>query len=194
MSHNGDDRVSNITTKVYRYGGKTKVRVEFEVAEDKYFDKDEIVARLKVTTPWLLEHLIGWADFDHYFTIQLWIDSLERLGDGLIRWDNALHARRNGRRAKFAAHLLKRAYNWETYNDKSYENWINRHSNIFKSAGKGYTRLMHDYHYDNAMGMDRREYSNKMWKIITNRSDKCEQQAIDDAWAYIKKYLPMWWD
>lgn len=185
----------NLKTKVYRYKGKVKIKIEFEVEEDKsYFDKDEMEARLNRTTPWMLEHLYSWADFDHCFSVNLFIDALYNLGRCLLRWNNHTNTLKCGRRCLVASKMLEKAYNSHVTEDKSYENWSNRHKYRWVPLKNGMSQLVTDHLHDNAMGMDREEYSNKMWKIIHNREKKVEAARKKEAWEFIHKYLESFWD
>lgn len=200
MSYSDDETKhspQNLNVKVHRYAGKVKVKITFEVQEDKHFDIDEMRARLDRTAPWLVEHLYSWADFDHCFTINIFIDSLYNLGKGLLRWNNCASSQKNGRRCLAAAAMLKKAYNYETYKDKSYQNWAEGNSHWWrklKGNKQGLSQMMTDYTKGNAMGMDKQEYSNKMWNIIHNRQKRVEESLKREVWEYIHKYLEHWWD
>lgn len=50
------------------------------------------------------------------------------------------------------------------------------------------------YDFDNAMGMDRKEYESKMFMVIHKRLRKAYEKEWDSTWAYITKYLRFWWD
>ena len=151
------NNATNITHKVWRTKGVTKVRLEFTVDEDKYFKKDEIEARLALTSKWLAKHLVTFADFDQAYTLDLLEDALNALGEGLGRWDNCLHSERNAKRAKTAARMLKNAYNFESCKDKSYINWSSRHKHWHKNLPRGYSQWMTTELHDNAMKLDRDE-------------------------------------
>lgn len=182
-----------LKTKVHRYGGKTIATLQFEVEEDRHNTKEEIQHRLERNAPWMAYHLINWADFDHSYSIELFIDSLKHLGKGLIRWNNAFHAKRNGRKALQAAAMLERAYNYHSSDDVSYKNWANRCPVWWKKIKSG-SRMMRDYPYDNAMNMDREEYSDKMFIIIINRQRKQEETLKKEAWEFTHKHIEKWWD
>lgn len=174
MSYSDDETKhspQNLNVKVHRYGGKTKIQITFEVNEDKHFDIDEMRARMDRTAPWLVEHLYSWADFDHSYSVNLFVDALHNLGKGLLRWNNGVSSERNGRRCLAAAAMFKKAYSFESWNDKSYENWSSRRKNRWKAlkGTKGMSQMVTDHIKDNAMGMDKKEYSDKMWKIIHRR-------------------------
>lgn len=185
----------NLKTKVYRHNGKVKIKIEFEVEEDKkYFDKDEMKARLDRTTPWMLEHLYSWADFDQCYSINLFQESLYYLGKGLLRWDNCISSTKNGRRCLAAAKMLERAYNSCMTEDKSYENWSDRHKLRWVPLKNGMSRMARDQLCDNAMGMDREEYSSKMWEVIHERTKKIEAVRKKEVWEFIHKYIEYFWD
>lgn len=200
MSYSDDENKhapQNLNVKVHRYGGKVKVKITFEVNEDRYFDKDEMKARMDHTAPWLVEHLYSWADFDQVFSINLFVDALHNLGKGLLRWDNHTNALKCGRRCLAASAMLKKAYSFEAYNDKSYQNWSSRNKLWWKKlrgTKQGLSQMMTDHLKDNAMGMDKEEYSSKMWKLIHERQKPVEAAMKKDAWDFIHKYIEHWWD
>lgn len=184
----------NVNLKVHRYKGKVKVNITFEVNETRDFDKDEIKARLNRSAPWMLEHLYSWADFDHFFSINLFVDALYNLGKGLLRWNNHTNALKCGRRCLAASAMLKKAYNYEAWNDKSYQNHQKRTEYKWGKFKRGLSRLETTPLYDNAMGMDREEYENKMYKVIHKRQKREEEHMKQEAWAFIHKYIEHWWD
>lgn len=185
-----------IKKKVYRHAGKTYVDIKLEVDESQWHEKEEMQARLDRSLPWMADHLTNWADFDYSYTLNVFIDSLYALGQGLIRWDNASNAQRNGRRAMTAARMLKKAYNYETYLDKSYINWSKRSIDKTRpyKGHKGMIEMFAEHPYDNAMGMEPLLYSSKMLKIIFNRQRKTESNMKKDAWNYVNKYICTFWD
>lgn len=179
----------NLNIKCRRKNGKVHFKIEFDIEEDKWNKKEEFKARVDRCAPWLLEHLYTWADFDHHYTLELFCDSLENLGKGLIRWDNALHARRTGRRALRAASQLRTAYaDKYCLEDKSYTYWSKQNPIKWIPVGKlGMCQMSHDYAISE-------EYSEKMWKTIIKRCDKWEKQRKEEAWKYIHKHLESFWD
>ncbi len=192
-----NDKPLNIETKVRRKNGKVHINISFDVEESRDFGKSEIKARLEHTTPWMIEHLYSWADFDHFFSINLFVDALHNLGKGLLRWDNCVLSQSNGRRCLTASAMLKKAYNYESWNDKSYRNWASRNSIWWKKlqgTKKGLSQMMTDHIKDNVMGMDKEEYSQKMWKLIHKRQEKVKKELKESAWKYIHKYIEHFWD
>ncbi len=196
--------IKNTKQKAYKYGGKTFVDIKIEVELDKWDDFDSLKERLNINVPWMAPHICQWGDYDYSYSIQLFVDSLEALGRGLLRWDNVIGSTRNGRRALTAAAMLKRAYNYESWDDKSYRNWSRRQKHVsIPISAKGntvlrkyakYFRLDTVHDFGNAMRMDREEYANKMWKIIYKRQQRVEAELKLAAWQYIKKYVEHWWD
>ncbi len=163
----------NIITKCRRKSGKVHITIEFDVEEDANLDKQEIQARLKYTE-WLLPHLYTWADFDSYYTIELFCDSLRALGKGLMRWDNTLHSMRTGRRAIIAAEKLHKAYSGNSViDDKSYMYWQKQHPIDFLKGNKR---------------------ANRIWEVINKRLFKQDKERESAAWAYIHKYIKHFWD
>lgn len=192
--------VKNIQTKVWRRDKKIKVRVEFEVDECSYWDKETVEERAEVNQ-WILEYYLTFMNFDYYSTIQLLCDSLEVLGKGLLKWNNHSDALRTGRRALFAAHLLHKAYDNAYYElsdtDKSYINWKSRHTDYFEPVRRNQMlgqAWCHKYLYDNAMGMDREEYSTKMYRLILKRNKKVFEERKIAAWNFLNKHIESFWD
>jgi hypothetical protein len=184
----------NIAIKARRKNGKVHVTITFDAQEDRWFKKDEIIARMNITKGWLLRHLYTWADFDHSYSIELFKDALENLGKGLIRWDHAVLGKRNGRRAIRASKMLDQAYFKEYYESKSYENWRKRSTMQWRPLKNGMSQMYYNYLYDNAMGMDKKEYSDKMFKLIHKREERIKLKQKINVWKFIHKYIEHWWD
>lgn len=197
-------KIINTKQKAYRYAGKTFVDVRIEVEMEQWDKLSSLKDRIALTVPWMADHLCQFGDYDYSYNISLWVDSLTALGRGLLRWNNVVGSQRNGRRALTAAAMLKRAYNYESWEDKAYLNWsarskhlhipINAKGNVVLKKYAKYYQLKTIQTYDNAMGMNREEYADKMWKIIHDRQKITEAQMKIDAWAYIQKHLCSWWD
>jgi hypothetical protein len=177
-------------SKVYRHKGKTYVKIEFEVQEEKHFDKDEMQARLNRTLPWLKEHLVGWADFDQQFTITLFCDALKALALGLKRWDNCTMSDRNYKRCLHASEKLRKAYDAHTCDDKSYQR-LSDANPIKWGKIKGQPKFMQMYHDYSPKGQD---YHDKMWKLINKRTEKVIADNKKEAWEFIHKYIEHFWD
>lgn len=184
----------NVNLKVHRYKGKVKVNITFEVNETRDFDKGEIRARLERTAPWMLEHLYSWADFDHSYSINLFIDALHNLGKGLKRWNNHVNADKCYKRCMAAAAMLKKAYNYHAWEDASYKNHMKRTAHRWGKFRKGLSQMHSDHLYDNAMGMPREEYETKMFHVIHKRQKREEEHMRQEAWAFIHKHIESWWD
>ena len=194
-----------LESKVYRHKQKTFVSIKYELEPQdpscewsvkNVEDVKEHQARLNRNLEWMGKHLTAWADFDQAYTLDLFCDSLRHLGKGLLRWDNCVHSVRNGRRALFAAHLIDKAYNYESHLDKSYKSWSKRCPSrwVRLKSPKGCSQMVHDYPYTNAMGMDKEAYSHKMWKVIHDRQEKIERDMQDSAWKYLQQHIRSMWD
>ncbi len=186
-----------LTSKVYRQNKKTYVKILLEVEETQWKSKDEMQARLNKTLPWMAEHLVEWADFDYGYTIDLFVDSLTHLGKGLLSWDNCTNSLRNGRRALTAAKMLHNAYNYATWDDKSYINWSARNTTTWTKIKGGVmegTLMKNECVFSNAMGVEAQEYSDRMWRIIYKRQTEAEEALKKEAWEYIAKYIVYLWD
>ncbi len=189
--------IKNTTQKAHRYAKKTFVNIQIEVELEKWDDLDSLKKRVNLNIPWMADHICHFGDYDYSYAVSMFVDSLQALGRGLLRWNNVVGSLRNGRRALTAAGMLKRAYGYESWEDVSYKNWSarNRHVHIPIQVKKHkYYQMKTLHEHDNAMGMDREEYADKMWRLIHNRQKKVEAQMKIDAWAYIQKYIEHWWD
>lgn len=144
---------------------------------------------------WLLPHAWKWRGFDHHYSLDLYLDSLEKLGYELMRYDNCTLSRRNGRRCLTAARQLRKVSKENTtIEDRAYKNWSSRRRDKFIPLKDGMTEWADEELQDNAMGMDRKEYSNKMWHIIHKRTSKEEEEYFKESWAYLVKWHRHWWD
>ena len=133
-------------------------------------------------------HIVGFRDFDHHYTMELFCDSLERLAHGLKRWDNCTRSETNYRRCLFAARNLRKAYAEESYKDKSYMSLSKKNPIKWVPMGNnGYTQMTHDYSVSE-------EYYRKMFDVIHKRQQKSEARSKKEAWAYIHKHYESWWD
>lgn len=190
-----ENQPENINIKVHRYNGKVKVKIEFDVTEDKWFTKDQISDRLIKNAPWLIRHLYSWEGFDQTYSIDLFVEALHNLGKGLLKWNNHVNSIQCGRRCLTASAMLKKAYNFEAWNDKSYHNWADNNKTWWRKLNKkGLSQLMTNHHKENAMAMDKAEYSDKMWKIIHKRQQKTKSTMKAEAWKYIHKHIESFWD
>lgn len=197
-------KIINTAQKAHRYAKRTFVDIRIEVELDKWDDFDSLKSRVVLNVPWMANHICQFGDYDYSYSVSLWIDSLIALGRGLLRWNNVVGSQRNGRRALIAAAMLKRAYFYENWEDKSYLNWssrskhvsipISEKGNVVLKKNAKYFQLTTVHAFDNAMGMDKEEYADKMWRIIHNRQKKTEAQMKIDAWAYLQKHLTSFWD
>ncbi len=189
--------IKSTAQKAHRYAKKTYIDIRIEVELDKWDDFNSLKKRLNINLPWMADHICQWGDYDHAYSIQLFVDSLQALGRGLLRWNNVVGSLRNGRRALTAAGMLKRAYEYESWEDASYKNWSarNRHIHVpIKIKGQRFYEMQTLHDYSNAMNMDREKYADKMWKIIHNRQKIVEAQMKIDAWTYIQKHIESFWD
>lgn len=197
-------KILSTTQKAHRYAKKTYINIRIEVELDKWDDFDSLKSRVVQNVPWMADHICQWGDYDHSYSIQLFIDSLQALGRGLLRWNNAVGSERNGRRALTAAAMLKRAYNYESWEDKSYLNWsarskhlhipISAKGNVVLKKYAKYFQMKTVHTFSNAMGMDKEEYADKMWRIIHDRQKITEANLKIDAWVYIQKHIESFWD
>lgn len=184
----------NVITKCRRRNGKVHITIEYDLDEDKWYGKDEMAVRLQYTSSWLLKHLCIWADFDHCYSMELFIDSLKALSTGLLRWNNCITSKRNGHRCLTAARQLEIAYADDSCIAKNYQNWSKRYKIGWKSYKGGFVEIIRTELCSNAMEMDAKEYSNKMWHLIYNKRKILEKTRKDEAWAYLRKYLEHFWD
>ncbi len=134
-----------------------------------------------------MPHIIKMRDWDSSYQIELFADSLEYLAKGLKRHNHLVNSIKYYRRCMTAAGQLRRAYNFESYRDKSYRQLSDNNPIRFIRCG-GYSQMTHDY---SAKG---KEYYEKMYKLINKRLTKKEKEAKQEAWAYIAKHIECFWD
>lgn len=183
-------------TQVINRKDKKVVRIEFEITEMDRWDKNQNKACLleRLTdNAWMLEHYADWAGWDWSFSVKLFSDALKHTGLSIIKYGNAVNSVKCGRRALCAAGMLTAAYNDSKHEDKSFNNWHDRRYVVFKPHKLG--KLMcTEYRGNNAMGLDEKEYSEKMYNIISKRTDASQADKKRAAWEYIHKYIEHWWD
>lgn len=187
--------IKNIHKKVYTYKGVQKVKVEFDVVYEHPRDAYESKRLQEILQDhdWLLKHYVGWRNWDHCYTIDLFKDSLQNLGKGVYTGD-FIGSKKAGARAMLAADMLDKAY-LDSPVDKSRTNHIKRFEMNWKKLPKtgGMSQLIFNYPYSNAMGMDNEEYQTKMGNVIRKRMEKEENNKKTAVWQYIRKYLEYWW-
>lgn len=154
----------------------------------KYPDYNNLLKNIK----WMLPHMWSFYSWDYSYVANLFISALEELGKG-IDSDWHLVDRKRSVQCKFAARKLKKALAANYFlDDKSHINWRKRQTNYDFACREG-TKLKHIYLYDNAMGMARGEYADKMWHLMHERLAKTEEVSYNEAWKYIAKHFRGWW-
>ena len=191
------NKPENVELKVRRRNGKVHCTLSFDVEEDSYCDKAEIRARLERNTKWLTAHLYTWADFDDSFTTLLFADALQKLGEGLLRWNNLMCSQANGRRAIQAAHMLRDAYSYDLHDDPGYQNWNDKCRLEWVDAAslgfKGHNALQRIYHYGPHI-KDPDDYAAKMYNIIEKRVTNVTMRKKREVWEFIHKHIESFWD
>lgn len=192
-------KLTNIKKKVYKYKGVQKVKIEFDVVYDNkndVYESKHLNDTLK-HNEWILTHYAQWRRWDHYYTIDMFKDSLYNLGVG-IKDGWCVSSKKNGIRALTAACMLDKAYLNEPV-DKSYNNHFRRTKyrwgEVIKDKHFGKVHQWEPkYLYSNAMGLPPEEYERKMFKVIYERQKKTEEANKNALWQYIRKYIEHWWD
>jgi hypothetical protein len=69
-----------------------------------------------------------------------------------------------------------------------------RRTTYSESVGNNLHRIKHKYRFDNAMGMDRGEYEDKMTRIALKTHSDVEERVYQDTMALITKYFRSWWN
>lgn len=131
-------------------------------------------------------------DFDDHYAIEMFARHLDRLAYGLKRYNNHSDALKQYRRCKYAAYLLRQAYDGiYAIKDVSYLRWSNNNEIYFdKTDNRDYCG-MYQMKYKRKYS---EEYSEKMWKIINKRIAKVEKDRKEFVWKYIHKHIELWWD
>lgn len=191
-------KLQNIKKKVYKYKGVQKVSVEFDVVYDNKHDAYTAKELQDVLNEqdWFLEHYIKWRSWDEHYTIELFKDSLYKLGKCVYEGD-FVGSEKQGARALLAADMLDKLY-LNPPKDKSMDNHMKRFtlkSKPFKTKTLGLMyKLIHEYPYSNAMGLPKEEYERKMFKVIHDRQEKAAKKNKAALWAFIGKYIEHWWN
>lgn len=133
-------------------------------------------------------HIINMRDWDSSYQLDLFCDSLEYLAKGLKNHGNHVNSMKYYKRCLFATRRLKKAYNAEVYNYKSYQKLVYCNPAYFTKEEAGLCRLVHNY------GPRGEEYYTKMFKLINNKYTKIIEKEKKDAWIYLHKYFESYWD
>lgn len=184
-------RRTNVTVKgITDLPRTTKVLIEFSMPKE-----DWDINQFHKNKKWLAKHLFTWAGYDHSYTLNLFCDSLEQLGKELGEYNHLVTSQKNSRRAIFAAKSLRKCISDDMYEDKSFLNWSSRNRHYSsKIPGRDMYKMTTKYLCNNAMGMPRKEYSAKMFKVINRRFQETGEKRWSDVWDFIKKHIRGWWD
>jgi hypothetical protein len=139
--------------------------------------------------PHFVKQAWEWRDFDSSYTIEALCKNLDKLGDGLARYNNSSESMRYSRRAKIAAAQLRKSNegHFALY-DKAYMNWSNNNKPFFEDEeNSNLLRMSYKRKYPE-------DYSEKMWAIIHKRVTKEEEEYKKFAWAYFIKHYQRMWD
>jgi hypothetical protein len=183
--------IKNIKSKVYKTKGRIKAKLEFEI-EDENNDVYSLNKKLNQNT-WMFPHLVSFYPFDYGYNLQLFSDSLKATGTYIVNEGHFVGNKKTGRRALYASHLIRECYYTDHTDDKSFDNLCSRERMDWKKIKGGMYKIETTYLKDNAMNMDKEEYSKKMFKIIHNRWHKQDNDKWASSWAYLSKYLKHFW-
>ncbi len=177
-------KIDNVRTKAWIYGGKTKVKIEFDIIDMDKWDNDlEFINRKLTYNHWMLEHLVTYCPWDYSFNIRLLADSIKETGKNILENDIFVGSQKTGRRALYAAHLLENCYHDDDIIDHSFENHMKRtemYSVRIKNSN-GMHEMKHKYPFKNAMKLNPREYETKMFGVINKRIQKrIQKKKIQD--------------
>ena len=86
-----------------------------------------------------------------------------------------------------AAKQLRKAYEDNGHNDKSYMALSKANPIRMVKINSGYSQMTHDY-------SKTEEYYSKMFTVINKRTSATEKRAKKEAWEYINKHIQSWWD
>lgn len=146
--------------------------------KDFYYDLKAFKDNLK----WMIPAAWNFRCWDYQHNINLFSKSLEVTGNTMIKYGNCINSKKHGRRAIYAAHKLKTAYADYYYNDKSIQylfktNPTIRQNNTLKRL---YKHSQKDF--------------NKLYEVSFKRVGEIEKNRQKEAWTYLHKYLPFFWD
>lgn len=150
----------------------------------RYYDVKTFINNV----PFFVKQAWEWREFDHYYSLEVYCNLLERLGKEIKETDRHTTAVKIQRECLIAARKLRSAYNRSVCDDKSYRYWSDNNPTQFVSSGNsGFSMITRKYKIS-------KEYSEKMFKIINARVEKSIEQDKKEAWEYVHKHCERWWD
>lgn len=135
-----------------------------------------------INLKWMIPAAWKFRWWDSHFNVDLFCKSLEITGHNIIKYGNSTVSVKEGRRAIFAAHKLRKSYEYSWTDDKSAMYLFKENPITLKN-----NKLHHEYKQS-------KEFYNKLYKVMRNRVEKIQAQNKKEAWDYIYKYIDHWWD
>lgn len=151
------------------------------------FNYYEIKQFLK-NLPHFVKQAWYWRSWDSAYSIECFCQNLERLGRSLRDVDRHTTAQHQYKRCMTAAWMLRKAYADDKHTDKSVRKWWGNNKPVWREISNS-ELVQLDYRRKYS-----KEYSEKMYKVITKRLDAIETQRKQDAWTYIHKHIEQFWD
>jgi hypothetical protein len=190
-------KINRLETKKSR--GKTTVFIEFEVRSiegDTWEDDHAFITRKVMWNTWLLKHIVTFCPWDFGYNSNLFADSLKETGRNLIENGNSVNHVKDGRQALQAAGMLHKLDSNDIPEglDTLDNLWERRITHFEPVPGTEYSEMVETHQYDNAMGMDRQEYGDKMFKINSAKHKKYEEGLWKDTWDFISRRARRFWD
>lgn len=144
--------------------------------KDFYYNLKAFKDNLK----WMIPAAWNFRCWDYQYNIDLFSKSLEVTGNTMIKYGNGVNSKKHGRRAIYAAHKLRTAYDY--YNDKSIKYLLKTNPVVRQN-----NTLKHLYKHS-------QKYFNKLYEVASKRVKEIEKNRQKEAWTYLHKHLPFFWD
>lgn len=192
--------IKKMTTK--KLTGRTRVSIVIDIPHDRGRHGDtpeeehgyiqERVERNK----WLLEHFTVFQPWDHSYNMHLLGDSFLETGRNIRDYDRHVGSDKQAKTCMYAGALLHKVASGDTLPeniDTLKKRW-DRNTMYSEKVRGNLHQIKHRYNFDNAMGMDREEYENKMTRIALKTHSDVEERVYQDMMALITKYFRSWWN
>jgi len=178
---------------------KSRITVVFDIEEEDSEWHDYLEKNIKDNT-WILDHYASFRAWDWSYNLRLFGDSLYETGRCIKENDRLKMAQKYGSRAMYLGKRLCKIADHEEvpshldttrYFEKVKFNWVG--SGQFMD-GEELLQMETEYTTGNYMGMGRKEYYDKMYKITHNKSQEMEKEYYNQAMEDLTKYLRYFWD
>lgn len=190
-------KINRLETKKSK--GKTTVFIEFEVRSiegDTWEDDHAFITRKVMWNKWLLKHIVTFCPWDSGYNFILFGDSLLETGRNLIKNGSTVSHVHDGRQAMQAGAMLHKIDSDDIPEGlNTMDNLFKRRETYLEPVPNSVLSEMKETHkYSNAMGMNKQEYSDKMFKINSKKHRNYEEGLWRDTWTLISNRARRWWD